>query len=248
MVSGDGDDVRDALIIAAGRGSRMAGRGDLKPLIPVLDVPLIERVIAAGMEAGLRKFWIVTGYRRSELWGFLEELGRRLDVSIEELHNDRWEGSNGVSVLRAAGVLHRPFVLLMSDHLFDPEIIRRLCQRPRDGIDLCLAVDGDTSSRDLIDVEDVTKVRLDEDMIVDIGKGLEEYDAYDTGIFLCSPGLFDALRDVAGDSGDASLSDGVRWLAMRRRARACDIGELFWMDLDDGPMLDLAERLISGQS
>ena len=241
-------DVRDAVIIAAGKGSRLAGRGDLKPLIPVLDVPLIERVIGAGMEAGLRRFWIVTGYRHQELGLFLNELRQRLGVWIEELYNDNWQGSNGVSVLRAAGRLDRPFVLLMSDHLFDPEIIRGLCRHPLDGVDVWLAVDGDTSDRDLIDIDDVTKVRVEDGRIADIGKHLSEFDAYDTGIFLCSPRLFDALRTVVDDSGDASLSDGIRWLGTRRRAGVHDIGELFWMDVDDGAMLDLAEQLMSGRS
>jgi len=247
-VDNENHDVRDAVIIAAGKGSRLAGRGDLKPLIPVLDVPLIERVIGAGMEAGLRRFWIVTGYRHQELGLFLNELRQRLGVWIEELYNDNWQGSNGVSVLRAAGRLDRPFVLLMSDHLFDPEIIRGLCRHPLDGVDVWLAVDGDTSDRDLIDIDDVTKVRVEDGRIADIGKHLSEFDAYDTGIFLCSPRLFDALRTVVDDSGDASLSDGIRWLGTRRRAGVHDIGELFWMDVDDGAMLDLAEQLMSGRS
>ena len=33
------------LIIAAGKGKRLSQRGDSKPLIPFLGVPMIERVI-----------------------------------------------------------------------------------------------------------------------------------------------------------------------------------------------------------
>jgi GTP:adenosylcobinamide-phosphate guanylyltransferase len=40
------------LIIAAGKGSRLQNRGECKPLIPVLGVPLIERVIRSAREAG----------------------------------------------------------------------------------------------------------------------------------------------------------------------------------------------------
>ena len=39
------------LIIAAGKGSRLRQLGDSKPLIPILGVPLIERVIRIAMEA-----------------------------------------------------------------------------------------------------------------------------------------------------------------------------------------------------
>ena len=44
------------LIIAAGKGSRLQERGDSKPLIPILGIPLIERVIRAAMEAGADEF------------------------------------------------------------------------------------------------------------------------------------------------------------------------------------------------
>ncbi len=44
------------LIIAAGKGSRLQQRGESKPLIPILGIPLIERVIHAAMEAGAEEF------------------------------------------------------------------------------------------------------------------------------------------------------------------------------------------------
>ena len=38
------------LVIAAGKGSRLRLKGDSKPLIPILGVPLIERVIRPARE------------------------------------------------------------------------------------------------------------------------------------------------------------------------------------------------------
>ncbi len=49
------------LIIAAGKGSRLQQRGDSKPLIPILGIPLIERVIRAAIEAGADEFYVVIG-------------------------------------------------------------------------------------------------------------------------------------------------------------------------------------------
>ena len=40
------------LIIAAGKGSRLRQQGDSKPLVPILGLPLIERIIRSAMEAG----------------------------------------------------------------------------------------------------------------------------------------------------------------------------------------------------
>ena len=50
------------LIIAAGRGSRLSPRGDSKPLIPLLGLPLIERAILTAKDAGLTDFSVVTGH------------------------------------------------------------------------------------------------------------------------------------------------------------------------------------------
>ena len=53
-----------ALVIAAGRGSRLNGLTKNKPksLIPLLGVPLIERVVLSAKQAGIYDFVITVGY------------------------------------------------------------------------------------------------------------------------------------------------------------------------------------------
>ena len=55
------------LIIAAGQGRRLRQQGDSKPLVPLLGVPLIERVIRAAREAGADDFSVVIGYQGDRL-------------------------------------------------------------------------------------------------------------------------------------------------------------------------------------
>ncbi len=59
-----------------------------------------------------------------------------------------------------------------------------------------------------------------------------EYDAFDTGIFLCTPGLFNALKSSM-EQGDDSLSGGVYRLAEKDLAHVHDIEGRFWLDVDD---------------
>jgi len=61
-------------------------------------------------------------------------------------------------------------------------------------------------------------------IFVDIGKDLAHYDVLDTGMFLCSPALFDRLESAKRD-GSCSLSDGMRQLAREQKLRAFDIGD-----------------------
>ena len=44
------------LILAAGQGTRLKSKGEIKPLVSLLGVPLIERVIRSAMEAGVDEF------------------------------------------------------------------------------------------------------------------------------------------------------------------------------------------------
>jgi 1L-myo-inositol 1-phosphate cytidylyltransferase len=85
-------------------------------------------------------------------------------------------------------------------------------------------------------MDDATKVRTISDYIIDIGKQLTRYDAVDTGMFLCTPGIFSAL-DQATEDGNCSLSDGMRILAASRKLRAFDIGDRVWQDVDTPEML-----------
>jgi len=64
-----------ALILAAGRGERFRPFTDEspKPLIPLLGRPLIERVILAVREAGIKDLIIVTGYLGEKLRAFLDD-------------------------------------------------------------------------------------------------------------------------------------------------------------------------------
>jgi len=83
----------------------------------------------------------------------------------------------------------------------------------------------------IFDLEDATKVKAEGDDIVDIGKDLVEYDALDTGMFLCGPGLFERLES-ARKGGNCSLSDGMRRLCRERKLKAFNVGDGHWQDVD----------------
>jgi len=219
------------LIIAAGMGTRMAHRSDSKPLLEVEGYALIERVIMTASDAGLTHFVIVTGHHGERLRTFLGKVAITVGVDIRFVQNDEWTRANGLSVYSAHVRLNKPFFLLMSDHLFDPKIVRIMNQhRPPEG-GILLGVDRNLGNP-LIDLDDVTRVHSEQGYIRHIGKQLTEYDAFDTGIFLCTPGLFDALQ-CSMEQGDDSLSGGVYRLAEKNLAHVHDIKGRFWLDVDD---------------
>jgi len=230
------------LILAAGEGRRLRQEGESKPLIPLLGVPLIERVIRSALESGADEFYVVTGYEGERVRDFLKRLEERLKIRITPLVNDRWEEGNGLSVLKARDVLDEPFLLLMGDHLFDPQMARALIvHEPSEG-EIALVVDEDLANP-LVDTEDVTRVKVEDGRIRDIGKGLADFNGFDTGIFLCSSAIFNALDQSMEKDGDTTLSGGVRVLAAEGRANAVPVSG-FWIDVDDPPALKRAEKAL----
>jgi CDP-L-myo-inositol myo-inositolphosphotransferase len=228
------------LIIAAGKGSRLQPRGKTKPLIPLLGIPLIERVIRSAIEAGIDDFCVVSGHHGDQVRHFLNGLARRCPISITHIINNTGEKGNGLSILKAKEYLDKPFLLLMADHVFDPAIVRELVKQPPGQGEITLAVDCDTANP-LIDMEDVTRVQIENGKVRDIGKGLAGFNGFDTGIFLCTPALFDALERSMAERGDTSLTGSVRCLAAAARVNGLDIDGRLWLDVDDPKALDKAE-------
>jgi 1L-myo-inositol 1-phosphate cytidylyltransferase len=232
----------NCLILAAGLGTRLRGISESKPLTPVGGVPLIEHVIRRAAAGGATRILVVTGHEAERLEGFLAELQMRLALPIGWERVEDWTLANGHSVLAGAAAMNGPYLLSMSDHLFDPAIVAGLLARPASGV--TLAVDRNLSGP-LLDIDDATKVEVANDgRIVRIGKALENYNAIDTGLFLASSELAEAIRAVIQAGGSGSLSEGVQRLAESGRAQTMDVGSARWIDVDSPEMLALAEPLI----
>lgn len=225
------DMVKKAVIIAAGMGSRLRGYGvDMpKPLVPVAGVPLLKRTILSAKRAGIGEFVVITGFRGDEIQSALKGDDQFEDLHIDWVNNEDWERGNGVSVLAAQEYVDEPFVLLMSDHLFDPEALVKLRHIPVGNDEAVLGVDSNLDG--IFDMEDATKVLLDGDRIEKIGKELSDFNAVDTGMFLCSPFLFKALEQSIA-TGEGSLSGGIRVLSEQGTMRTVDIDGHFWLDVD----------------
>ncbi|HEX4736498.1 MAG TPA: NTP transferase domain-containing protein [Allosphingosinicella sp.] len=235
------------LIIAAGQGTRLRSLAPSKPLAEVNGVPLLGHIVRAAKAGGASSFLVVTGYEAEAIEEYLPHLSRAAGAPIEPVRNPDWLRPNGLSVLAAAPHLADEFLLLMADHLFDPEIVGGLLAGRRPDAALTLAADYHHENPEL-DLDDATKLLVGEDGRIDrIGKTIEDYNAIDTGIFHATTGLIDALRRSLDGGGSGSLSEGVQRLAADGSAFAHDIGDGWWIDVDDEPAFRRAERSLPPQ-
>jgi 1L-myo-inositol 1-phosphate cytidylyltransferase len=237
--------VREAVLLMAGSGARLRQNGlDLaKPLVPVLGRPLISYTLEALAHAGVGTIHAIVGFEREIITAHVRRLVPP-GVDIHFIHNRDWEKQNGLSLLAAAGHVNPPFLLAMSDHLFDQSIIDRLvCHGANDRLNV--AIDRKLDS--IFDLNDATKVQTRGHLITSIGKELVQYDAVDTGIFVCGQNVFDYL-EWAKVNGDCSVSDGVRLMAEDEKVWAIDIDNAWWQDIDTPMMLASAARRLRERS
>ena len=231
------DPVRTAILLAAGEGSRLRESQPCKPLCPVGGISLIEHALHGLYRAGLAEVLVVTGYAAETVEAFLA--ARDWPVAVRTVHNADWRSPNGVSALVGGrAIAGDSALLLMCDHLVDPEVYRRL-KAAGPGPGLRLAIDRDLAS-ELVDPLDVTCVRTEGERIAAIGKGLEPHDAYDAGVFAVGRPFLDALAALAAPS----ISDGVNALVASRQAEVVDCTGLDWVDVDDPAALAKAEALL----
>ena len=74
--------IKNALILAAGKGSRMwpLSENIPKPLLPLGGLPIIERQIQELISVGVKELYILIGYRMKEISDYLDNA--KLDINI----------------------------------------------------------------------------------------------------------------------------------------------------------------------
>ena len=239
-----------ALIIAAGRGSRLnqLAKETPKALVPLLGLPLIERVILTTKQAGINEYVVVVGYLGEKIIATLGH-GERFGVKINYIENEEWHKGNGLSVLKAKDLLNGNFVLLMSDHIFDGRILKGLVAS---SIEKSVVLAVDRSQPAAGD----TKVLEKDGKIVAIGKDIEKSNCIDTGLFLCSPRIFSHIEDTV-KADKTELSDGIARAAQNEDAEVFDIMKIdpympsmrkemtpFWIDIDTKDDITRAEKVL----
>lgn len=204
-------------------------------------MPLIEIGVRQLVAAGVTRVVVATGHEADRLEAFLAELSVRLGIVIEPARVEDWSRPNGLSVLAGAHRVAGDYLLVMADHMFEVSVLERLRGEGAANRGVTLAIDYRVTSP-LVDPEDATWVRLDEDgRIAAIGKTIAPYDAVDCGAFLATPELADAIRAAIAEGAAGSLSDGMQRLASAGRAATFDVGAAWWLDVDDPRAHEIAE-------
>jgi L-glutamine-phosphate cytidylyltransferase len=164
--------IMKAIILAAGRGSRMKSLTDDKPkcLTPFRGKPLIEHQLTALNHAGIYDICIVTGYLHEML----------INYGSHQVHNFEWENTNMVySLLCATEWLgSEPFILSYADLAYTTHTIAAL-NKEKQNITVAYDPDWRTLWEKRFDnpLDDAETFKLDsENFLLDIGKKTNNID------------------------------------------------------------------------
>ena len=117
------------VILAAGEGNRLwpltANRP--KPMLPVGNVPILESVLEAAIDAGAEDVVFVVGYGRERIQNHFGN-GEDWDVSIEYVVQDRQLGA-AHALAQAEPVVDGPVLVLHGDQFVDAAVLERLLDR-----------------------------------------------------------------------------------------------------------------------
>lgn len=121
------------LILAAGRGTRLAPLTDSMPkvMVQVAGQPLIERIVRQCVQNGLTELGIVVGYFKETV---IQHLGDGSAFGARITYIEQTElGGTGHAIRTAAPWLRDDFMLIFGDSLIEASMIARVKAAPTVG-------------------------------------------------------------------------------------------------------------------
>jgi len=247
--------IRKAVILAAGKGTRMKElTADIpKPMLPVNGMPVLERIVRNLVEAGVGELLIVTGYKAEAVESHFGD-GRGLGCRIAYARQQTQDGTGRVVELGKAFAGSDPFLLIYGDILVETETYRRLIREleVRKGASGIIAVnlgedvskggalvfDSDFRLKDLVEkpsAEELRKLRA--------APGFKPW--YNAGLYAFTPALFaHTARLKKSIRGEYELTDAIRTLAAEAGGVYGMKIEGYWIDVRDPELLARAQQIV----
>jgi NDP-sugar pyrophosphorylase family protein len=233
-----------AVVLAAGRGTRMGALTDAtpKPLLPLRGQPIIEHVLRGLAGAGIDEAVIVTGYLGEQIETYFGN-GERLGLHLSYRRQGAAEGTARALLLASDVVGERNFVVSWSDVVIEAQeyadLLADFRSRPCD-ILLSLNRVDDPWRGAAVYVDDDWRVTR---LIEKPPRGASTTSWNNAGIFACSPRLLEYAAQLQPSArGEYELPQAIAaMIAAGCSVRAHPLRG-FWSDLGTPDDLAVAER------
>ena len=194
--------INEALILAAGKGTRMWPLTESmpKPLLPLCGKPIIEHQILALKKANVKKINILIGHRMNEISNLLENKVK--DVEINFIIQNEQKGT-GHAVSLAEKYINEPFFCLNGDTLINEKNLKFLSETKGE---MAMMVTNVDDGRNFGVVETNNGI-----MTSIVEKGISGKASINTGIYLFNKNIFKALKGIKKSiRGEIELTDALQ--------------------------------------
>jgi choline kinase len=117
--------ITTALLLAAGTGSRLLPLTKKSPkcLTLVNETSILERLVKSLNQNGFKRLVVVTGHLEDCIRNFLKT--RAGNLTIEYIFSPLYKTTNNIySLWMARDIINEPFLLIESDLVFDPSLLK----------------------------------------------------------------------------------------------------------------------------
>ncbi len=233
--------VQTAVVLAAGEGTRLRPltRNRPKPMLPAANRPILEHVLDALVEAGLRRVVLVVGYRRERVQEYFGPTYR--DVTLQYVVQGKQLGS-GHALLQTREAVDGPVLVVNGDRVIEAGSVRDVVDTFEDGTaSAAMAVleRHDTSQYGAVTLHDRDVADLVEKPDTD------EYRLINGGIYAFEPSIFGTIDETPRDAGELALTDTIARLLETGRVRGVRTGGL-WVDATyPWDLLEVTEEVLA---
>ncbi|MBN2343858.1 MAG: iron-containing alcohol dehydrogenase [Deltaproteobacteria bacterium] len=236
--------MKQALILAAGRGARLDRPNTPKPLVDVGGQPIIVRLINQLKKEGIEEIHIVVGHESKRIMHTLAaHFGFDAGLVFHTANN--WQLGSAHSILTAQKWMTGTFLLAMADHIFDDRLIARMVHHaPRESAVTALV---DARLKTIQDTETPVRINQKNHRVEDVGTSIVPYNSIDAGLFTATPILFDVLHNLVQRHGGSELTDGLRVLAKTESLSCIEVDNEYWFDVDLPKDVIRAEMFLRNQ-
>ncbi|MBN1369038.1 MAG: NTP transferase domain-containing protein [Dehalococcoidaceae bacterium] len=188
----------DAVILAAGEGSRMRPLTSSRPkvMLPLANRPIIEHLLSNLIEAECERIVMVIGYRAERVREHFGD-GEKWGVAVDYCYQTEPSGTAD-AIARVKNLVKERFLVVNGDSIFRPDDLRRLMSLPGAGIGLI----------EVADTAGLGVVTIDGDRISHIYEKVSRPPTKlaNAGAYLFTPEVFDAVENLAiSDRGEYEL-------------------------------------------
>ena len=221
------------VILAAGQGTRMLPLTERrpKPLVPVLDRPMIEHIIGGARDAGFDHLCLIVAYKGEMICDHFGD-GSRLGVRIEYVWQEGPAGTGAATLMAEDFVGDEPFFLSWGDIIVGPKTYQNVArawreEHPQAVLSLNWVEDPCEGAAVYVDSEGYLNQIIEKPE-----RGTSTTHFNNAGIFVFGPELFDILKGLPDSPrGEKEMPDAVKaMMAQGAKIRGLEV-EGYWSDV-----------------